>query len=87
MTRVPKKFKYCNHDPTEYTCQNCGECVICRCVCDKIGADGKIYDSINDKEQYPRTKKGKKHPIVRKHEQIEKGFEVAKKMMEKKEEE
>jgi hypothetical protein len=46
----------------------------------------KIYDSINGEEQYPRTKAGKKHPFVRHHEQIERGFITAKQMMKEKEE-
>ena len=40
----------------------------------------KEYDKIG-KDKYYRTKKGKKHPLVKTHEQINKGFELAKKWM------
>jgi len=40
---------------------------------------GRKFDQIG-KEIYFRTKKGKKHPFVKNHEQINRGFALAKKL-------
>ena len=39
-----KKFEYCDHNPEEYMCPNCGECILCTCDCER--ANMNIGDRI-----------------------------------------
>jgi len=48
--RIKERFEYCDHDPQETTCPNCGECVVCTCDCERanVKVGEKIMVAINE---------------------------------------